>query len=259
MGTPMLVDSDWLDRANAALNALGLGGGTGAASTPASPGTASRFYDVRPARIHSGWAWDAEANVWRGKMSLAPDDYPWFDVCAPLRTQAQGAPYPRDAYVVWRGRWELLEDEIALQTTPRDVLVGLGEPETVQAVEAFPNPRTQEFLTGVAVDYVEDVPAVKIWTSTAAPSSPSIATGQGYVEYVESVALRDGELITTKKFLCWEITPRPFFAVRHSDMGATHPTAKALTALGTPTRATAVAGYPDVKTAAVVADAELLR
>ncbi len=216
----------------------------------------SRFYDVRPARIHSGWEWDAEANVWRGKMSLAPDDYPWFDVCAPLRTQAQGAPYPRDAYVVWRGRWELLEDEIALQATPRDVLIGLGEPETVQAVDAFPNPRTQEFLTGVAVDYVEDVPAVKIWTSTAAPSS---AIGQGYVEYVESVALRDGELITTKKFLCWKITPRPFYAVQHSYMAPTHPTAKALTALGTPTRATAVAGYPDVKTAAVVADAELLR
>ena len=216
----------------------------------------SRFYDVRPARIHSGWEWDAEANVWRGKMSLAPDDYPWFDVCAPLRTQAQGAPYPRDAYVVWRGRWELLEDEIALQTTPRDVLTGLGEPETVQAVEAFPNPRTEEFLTGVAVDYVEDVPTVKIWTSTAAPSP---AIGQGYVEYVESVALRDGELITTKKFLCWKITPRPFYAVRHSYMSPTHPTAEALTALGTPTRATAVAGYPDVKTAAVVADAELLR
>lgn len=216
----------------------------------------SRFYDVRPARIHSGWKWDAEANVWRGKMSLAPDEYPWFDVCAPLRTQAQGAPYPRDAYVVWRGRWELLEDEIALQTTPRDVLVGLGEPETVQAVKEFPNPQTQEFLTGVAVDYVEDVPTVKIWTS---PSAPSSAIGQGYVEYVESVALRDGELITTKKFLCWRITPRPFFAVRHSYMEPTHPTAKALTALGTPTRAAAVAGYPDVKTAAVVADAELLR
>ncbi len=122
----------------------------------------SRFYDVRPARIHSGWEWDAEANVWRGKMSLAPDDYPWFDVCAPLRTQAQGAPYPRDAYVVWRGRWELLEDEIALQATPRDVLIGLGEPETVQAVEAFPNPQKGEFLTDVAVDYVEDVPTVKI-------------------------------------------------------------------------------------------------
>lgn len=216
----------------------------------------SRFYDVRPARIHSGWEWDAEANVWRGKMSLAPDDYPWFDVCAPLRTQAQGAPYPRDAYVVWRGRWELLEDEIALQTTPRDVLVGLGEPETVQAVKEFPNPQTQEFLTGVAVDYVEDVPTVKIWTSTSAPSS---AIGQGYVEYVESVALRDGELITTKKFLCWKITPRPFYAVRHSYMAPTHPTAEALTALGAPTRAAAVAGYPDVKTAAVVADVELLR
>jgi hypothetical protein len=42
-------------------------------------------------------------------------------------------------------------------------------------------------------------------------------------------------------------------------MAPTHPTAEALTALGTPTRATAVAGYPDVKTAAVVADDELLR
>lgn len=217
----------------------------------------SRFYDVRPARIHSGWEWDAEANVWRGKMSLAPDDYPWFDVCAPLRTQAQGAPYPRDAYVVWRGRWELLEDEIALQATPRDVLVGLGEPETVQAVEAFPNPQKQEFLTGVAVDLIEDMPTVKIWSSDAAPSA---AIGQGCVEYVASVVLRNGELVTTKKYLCWRITTdRPFYAVQHSNMAPTHPTAKALTALGTPTRATAVAGYPDVKTAAVVADAELLR
>ncbi|MBQ9800395.1 MAG: hypothetical protein IJO40_10725, partial [Thermoguttaceae bacterium] len=159
--------------------------------------------------------------------------------------------------VVWRGRWELLEDEIALQATPRDVLVGLGEPETVQAVEAFPNPQKQEFLTGVAVDLIEDMPTVKIWSSDAAPSA---AIGQGCVEYVASVVLRNGELVTTKKYLCWRITTdRPFYAVQHSNMAPTHPTAKALTALGTPTRATAVAGYPDVKTAAVVADAELLR
>lgn len=257
MGTPMLVDSDWLDRATSALNALGWGTGPGAASTPAPSGNASRFYDVRPARIHSGWEWDAEANVWRGKMSLTPDEYPWFDVCAPLRTQAQGAPYPRDGYVVWRGRWELLEDGVALRTTSRDVLTGLGEPETVQAVKAFSNPKTQEFLTGVAVEYVEDVPSVKIWTSTSAPSS-SIAQG-GYIEYVADVALRSGELVTTKKYLCWQATPRPFFAVKHSYMASYHPTAEALTALGTPTYATAVADYPDVKTAAVVADAKLLR
>ena len=256
MGTPMLVDSDWLDRANAALNALGVESGTAGASTSAS-GTASRFYDVRPARIGYDWTWDAEAGAWKGTASFLPNDYPKYDVYAPLRTQAEGAPYPRDCYIVWRGRWELLEDEISLQTTPRDVLTGLGKPETVQAVKAFSSPQKQEFLTGVAVDLIEDMPTVKIWSSDAAPSA---AMGQGYVEYVASVVLRNGELVTTKKYLCWRITTdRPFYAVRHSNMMSTHPTAEALTSLGTPTYATAVADYPDTQKAAVVADVELLR
>lgn len=111
MGTPMLVDSDWLERATAALNALG--NGNGDASTPTPVGTASRFYDVRPARIVGEWtrsaagAWTAKANFIVGD---AVDDSFEFDVAAPLAFASETAPTAADAtaFVVWRGRWELL-------------------------------------------------------------------------------------------------------------------------------------------------------
>ncbi|MBP3558700.1 MAG: hypothetical protein J6K20_13500 [Thermoguttaceae bacterium] len=113
MGTPMLVDSAWLDRANAALNALGFGTGAAGASTPAPPGTASRFYDVRPARIVGEWSrnnaglWTAKANFVVGDAVDASFE---FDVAAPLAFESETAPTAADAtaFVVWRGRWELL-------------------------------------------------------------------------------------------------------------------------------------------------------
>ncbi len=113
MGTPMLVDSDWLDRADAALNALGFGTGAAGASTPASPGTASRFYDVRPARIVGEWSrnnaglWTAKANFIVGDAVDASFE---FDVAAPLAFESETAPTAADAtaFVIWRGRWELL-------------------------------------------------------------------------------------------------------------------------------------------------------
>ncbi len=113
MGTPMLVDSDWLDRATSALTALGFGTGTGGASTPASPGTASRFYDVRPARIVGEWLRN-DAGVWTAKANFIVGDVVdasfEFDVAAPLAFESETAPTAADAtaFVVWRGRWELL-------------------------------------------------------------------------------------------------------------------------------------------------------
>ncbi len=113
MGTPMLVDSDWLDRANAALNALGFGTGAAGASTAASPGTASRFYDVRPARIVGEWSRN-DAGLWSAKANFvvgdAVDASFEFDVAAPLAFESETAPTAADAtaFVVWRGRWELL-------------------------------------------------------------------------------------------------------------------------------------------------------
>ncbi|MBR4975915.1 MAG: hypothetical protein IKY61_02590, partial [Thermoguttaceae bacterium] len=113
MGTPMLVNSDWLDRANAALNALGFGNGAAEASTPAPSGTASRFYDVRPARIVGEWS-RSGAGLWTAKANFivgdAVDDSFEFDVAAPLAFASETAPTAADAtaFVVWRGRWELL-------------------------------------------------------------------------------------------------------------------------------------------------------
>ena len=132
MGTPMLVDSDWLDRANAALNALGFGSGTAGASTPAFSGTASRFYDVRPARIVGEWtrsaagAWTARANFIVGD---AVDDSFEFDVAAPLAIESETAPTAADAtaFVVWRGRWEFLTGASAPTEQTATLVKNVGE------------------------------------------------------------------------------------------------------------------------------------
>ena len=73
----------------------------------------SRFYDVRPARIVGEWSrsgaglWTAKANFIVGDAVDASFE---FDVAAPLAFGSETAPTAADAtaFVVWRGRWELL-------------------------------------------------------------------------------------------------------------------------------------------------------
>ena len=73
----------------------------------------SRFYDVRPARIVGEWTRSA-AGLWTAKANFivgdAVDDSFEFDVAAPLAFASETAPTAADAtaFVVWRGRWELL-------------------------------------------------------------------------------------------------------------------------------------------------------
>ena len=87
-------------------------------SAPAPKGrrASSLFYDVRPARIVGEWsrsaagAWTAKANFIVGDAVDASFE---FDVAAPLALESEAAPTAADAtaFVVWRGRWELLSPE----------------------------------------------------------------------------------------------------------------------------------------------------
>ena len=73
----------------------------------------SLFYDVRPARIVGEWSRN-DADLWTAKANFivgdAVDASFEFDVAAPLAFESETAPTAADAtaFVVWRGRWELL-------------------------------------------------------------------------------------------------------------------------------------------------------
>lgn len=73
----------------------------------------SRVNDVRPARIVGEWS-RGDAGLWRAKANFvvgdAVDASYEFDVAAPLALESETAPTAVDAtaFVVWRGRWELL-------------------------------------------------------------------------------------------------------------------------------------------------------
>ena len=187
MGTPMLVDSDWLDRANAALNALGFGSGTAGASTPAFSGADSRFYDVRPARIVGEWSRN-DAGLWTAKANFlvgdAVDDSFEFDVAAPLALESETAPTAADAtaFVVWRGRWELL-------TAPSGALkIANASPiatlTPLKFVDVVPAGKT------ISYDDVVDVRAVV--ESTAE---------NGGIAFVSRIECVDGKLVVTTRYL----------------------------------------------------------
>ena len=187
MGTPMLVDSDWLDRANAALNALGFGGGTAGASTPASPGTASRFYDVRPARIVGEWSRN-DADLWTAKANFivgdAVDVSFEFDVAAPLALESETAPTAADAtaFVVWRGRWELLTAPSgALKIVNASPIATLTPLKFVDVVPA-----------GKTVSY-DDVVGVRAVVESTAEN--------GGIAFVSGIECVDGKLVVTTRYL----------------------------------------------------------
>lgn len=105
MSEGMLVAREWLEKADAALN-----------KEEAQPApeydAASRFYDIRPARLHTAWTQN-QAGLWTATARFIVNDVVdnsfTFDVCAPTATASPGGVAQTTRFfVVWRGRWELL-------------------------------------------------------------------------------------------------------------------------------------------------------
>ena len=103
MSEPVFVEKSWVDKVDAALQ------------NDASP-PSSRFYDVRPAVLRTGWTWNNDELCWSCKMSFVVNGETAstrYDVYAPTFPQGQTPPVnnysgnPR-VFVVWRGRWELV-------------------------------------------------------------------------------------------------------------------------------------------------------
>ena len=180
----VLVSLDWLRRVDAAVFRGASASGTAAKSK-------SLFHDVRPARIVGEWsrsaagAWTAKANFIVGDAVDASFE---FDVAAPLAFGSETAPTAADAtaFVVWRGRWELL-------TAPS------ASPKTTSVVYALtPAIKTAVLAADatVEVDVVDDV---------GLKSAASVAEG-GQIPYIAAIECVDGKLVVTTRYLSLDAT-----------------------------------------------------
>ena len=101
----MLVRRDWLEKADAHITKQD-------APDAVEYGAASRFYDVRPARLQTAWSQN-QAGVWvataRFVVNDAVDNSFTFPVYAPTATSSPGGTAESTRFfVVWRGRWEMI-------------------------------------------------------------------------------------------------------------------------------------------------------
>lgn len=155
MGTPVLVDSEWLEAVDAFVRSRM------EAPLPAPTDGGSRFYDVRPARTDGSWKKiklavddESEVDVWTAKAHFivngVVDKSLVIDVYAPLeyRMTDQPTDLSDGIFVVWRGRWEMM-------TTPQLMLIG-GEGIEITRSGVFNRARTIA-NTGVTAIRIGDV------------------------------------------------------------------------------------------------------
>ena len=117
MSEPVFVERSWVDKVDAELK-------NDAPKPLPAPPPSSRFYDVRPAVLRTGWAWSGDELCWSCKMSFLVNGQPAtarYTVYAPTFPQEQAPPVnnysgnPR-VFVVWRGRWEVVATPPAAYT-----------------------------------------------------------------------------------------------------------------------------------------------
>lgn len=106
MSDGMLVSRKWLEKVGLQLTK------TDAALAP-DYGTASLFYDIRPARLQTAWTQNA-AGLWRATARFivndAVDNSFTFPVYAPTATSSPGGTAGTTRFfVIWRGRWEMMQ------------------------------------------------------------------------------------------------------------------------------------------------------
>ncbi len=109
MSEPVFVSKDWVDGVNAALQ-------NDAPKPSPAPPPSSRFYDVRPAVLRTGWTWSDDESSWTCKIRFivngVQEPTP-YNVYAPTFSKSVAPPVTNyssnsNVYVAWRGRWELV-------------------------------------------------------------------------------------------------------------------------------------------------------
>lgn len=151
MSDGMLVSRKWLEKVDSQLTK------TDAAPAP-DYGTASRFYDIRPARLQTAWTQNA-AGLWtataRFIVNDAVDNSFTFPVCAPTATSSPGGTAESTRFfVVWRGRWELLAGAASPTVTKKNVVSAVSATKASAVTSAvISNTKEQiEYIASISVD-----------------------------------------------------------------------------------------------------------
>lgn len=138
MSEPVFVEKGWVDKVDAELK-------NDAPPQPVAPPPSSRFYDVRPAVLRTGWTWSDDASSWTAKIRFivnGEQDATPYDVYAPTFLKSVSPPVtnyssnPR-VYVVWRGRWEVVAFVPATYTAGTGINISGSEISTSAVLGAY--------------------------------------------------------------------------------------------------------------------------
>lgn len=125
MSEPVFVEKSWVDKVDAAIE-------NDAPPQPVAPPPSSRFYDVRPIDIRSGWSQN-NAGVWSANAAFIVNDSIdtsfIFPVYAPLSLgERPGTFASTKMFAIWRGRWEILpQKNPTLDVTTEQVVKSIPE------------------------------------------------------------------------------------------------------------------------------------
>lgn len=241
MGIPMMVDSDWLAAVDAFVRA-------NAEGVPAPANAAdSRFYDVRPVSIRSGWIQKGDsASPWSADAAFIVNDTVDTSFVFPVFAYGYKPNVSGTGYAVWRGRWEFLgAPNIRLRITKGVFLEDLGSPSTVSVPTK---------LATETADVVAAPLAASSKTVVTNVSLNSIISGSSSaIPYVDSVELENGALKVTTKYLFLSVQSGQFYA-----LDSLPNVVEAVTDARATQTSSVVTGYPNIETSNAVSDVSFI-
>lgn len=183
MSEPVFVEKSWVDKVDAAIE-------NDAPPQPVAPPPSSRFYDVRPIDIRSGWTQN-DAGVWSANAAFIVNDSIdtsfIFPVYAPLSLgESPGTFVSTKMFAIWRGRWEVLpQKKPTLDVT------------TEQVVKSIPSFGSDRFLlAGKLTQHIVNVTLTSYDNRNDVPSD-----GVEPIPYVSGVQQIGTVIQTTLKYL----------------------------------------------------------
>lgn len=176
-----MVRGSWLKKVDEALNNP---------PPPEASRASSVFYDVRPALLKSAWAANA-AGLYCATACFIINDVAdasfVFPICAPTATsKPAGSANSSKFFVIWRGRWEVLQPEKQSATAPT-YTGGSG-------ISIYRNPGGEDYI-------VDNRGAVYIdcgSNSTFYPNGGPIRFNPAYFQLISDPAVVGGKLVSLK-------------------------------------------------------------
>lgn len=196
MSEPVFVSKGWVEKVDAELK-------NDAPPQPVAPPPSSRFYDVRPVLIQSGWTHN-DAGVWSADAAFivngVVDTSFIFPVYAPHSINGDPMLPKLVMFAVWRGRWEIIPREKAtLDTT------------TTRVVASVPAFSSNKFLlaTGITGQFITDnIINVTLTSYDSVSDVPD--DGGATIPYVANIELVVSTWQPVYKYLHLTVQKQPF-------------------------------------------------